>query len=99
MRAMDTPEDRAPVADHQRLTIERYDALVPLVKPYVMPVLQGYTVGDYLRHLWPTAIASLPAHGWGWDRSASAMAIRSLSRAFWPRSSTRGLTFDYTDLA
>ena len=40
------------VVDHQRLTIERYDALEPLVQDvYVMPVLQGYTVADYLRHL------------------------------------------------
>jgi hypothetical protein len=40
------------VEDHQRLTIERFDALRPLVTgTYVMPVLQGYTAGDYLRHL------------------------------------------------
>lgn len=41
------------VDDHQRLTIERYDALRVLVDPrvYVMPVLQGYSVEDYLRHL------------------------------------------------
>jgi hypothetical protein len=40
------------VAEHQRLTIERYDALLPLVQDvYVMPVLQGYTAEEYLRHL------------------------------------------------
>lgn len=40
------------VAEHQRLTIERYDALLPLVSgTYVMPVLQGYTIADYLSHL------------------------------------------------
>jgi hypothetical protein len=41
------------VKDHQRLTIERYDALVALVDPrvYVMPVLQGYAIEDYLRHI------------------------------------------------
>jgi hypothetical protein len=41
------------VEEHQRLTIERYDALVALADPrvYVMPVLQGYTVADYLRHI------------------------------------------------
>jgi hypothetical protein len=41
------------VEEHQRLTIERYDALVALVDPrvYVMPVLQGYTITDYLHHL------------------------------------------------
>jgi hypothetical protein len=40
------------VEEHQRLTVERYDALLPLVcGVYVMPVLQGYAVADYLRHL------------------------------------------------
>lgn len=40
------------VADHQRLTIERYDALVGLVDGvYVMPVLQGYASKEYLDHL------------------------------------------------
>lgn len=40
------------VAEHQRLTIERYDDLVALVDGvYIMPVLQGYTVADYMRHL------------------------------------------------
>lgn len=41
------------VLDHQRLTIERFDALREKVDPriYVMPVLQGYAVEDYLRHL------------------------------------------------
>lgn len=40
------------VAEHQRLTIERYDDLVALVpNVYIMPVLQGYTVADYLQHL------------------------------------------------
>lgn len=39
------------VADHQRLTIERYDALRPLVDVTLMPVLQGYALGDYLDHI------------------------------------------------
>jgi hypothetical protein len=39
------------VADHQRLTIERYDALLPLVSVTLMPVLQGYALGEYLDHL------------------------------------------------
>lgn len=47
------------VADHQRLTVERYDALVAelnrlfngRVPFHVMPVLQGQTIDDYLRHL------------------------------------------------
>lgn len=41
------------VEEHQRLTVERYDDLLFLVDPrvYVMPVLQGYAIGDYTRHL------------------------------------------------
>lgn len=40
------------VPDHQRLTIERYDALMRLgLATYVMPVLQGYAPGEYLSHL------------------------------------------------
>ena len=39
------------VERHQELTIERYDALVPLTPVYVMPVLQGYAACDYVRHL------------------------------------------------
>ena len=39
------------VAEHQRLTIERYDALLAC-RPgvYVMPVLQGYDPSDYVSH-------------------------------------------------
>jgi hypothetical protein len=40
------------IADHQRLTIERYDALLaadPGVR--IMPVLQGYAPADYVTHL------------------------------------------------
>jgi hypothetical protein len=47
------------VLDHQRLTIERYDALVEALDdlfpggvPFeVMPVLQGFLISDYLRHI------------------------------------------------
>jgi hypothetical protein len=40
------------VADHQRMTIERYDALHPLITSvYLMPVLQGYLISDYLSHI------------------------------------------------
>lgn len=40
------------VAEHQRLTIERYDALLAEDLPcYVLPVLQGYSPGDYVRHI------------------------------------------------
>src|SRR5688572_31289007 len=37
------------VAEHQRLTIERYDALVACdTGVYILPVLQGYTSKDYI---------------------------------------------------
>lgn len=47
------------IDDHQRLTIERYDALVAELErlfggevPFpVMPVLQGYAPSDYVRHI------------------------------------------------
>jgi glycerol dehydrogenase-like iron-containing ADH family enzyme len=50
------------VAEHQRRTIERYDALRPLVRSvYLMPVLQGYLVHEYLDHL--EAYGERLAHG------------------------------------
>lgn len=40
------------IADHQRLTIERYDALMAEnTGVYIMPVLQGYAPADYIEHL------------------------------------------------
>jgi hypothetical protein len=39
------------VRDHQRLTIERYAALVSLVPVYVLPVLQGYRPHEYAEHI------------------------------------------------
>lgn len=40
------------VTDHQRLTIERYDALVAEdVGAYIMPVLQGYSPQEYVSHI------------------------------------------------
>ena len=40
------------VAEHQRLTIERYDALLACdVGVYVMPVLQGYAPAEYVEHI------------------------------------------------
>lgn len=41
------------VADHQRLTIKRYDALLAAVsgEAPIMPVLQGYAAGEYVDHL------------------------------------------------
>jgi hypothetical protein len=40
------------IADHQRMTIEKYDELLSYSpKPYIMPVLQGYAPSDYVKHL------------------------------------------------
>ena len=39
------------IADHQRLTIERYDAIVSKTTAYIMPVLQGFEPSDYVAHL------------------------------------------------
>lgn len=39
------------IREHQRLTIERYDSLIKLTNFSVMPVLQGYQVSDYIKHL------------------------------------------------
>jgi hypothetical protein len=40
------------ITEHQRLTIERYDALRVLVSGvYIMPVIQGYDSPEYLSHL------------------------------------------------
>lgn len=41
------------IEEHQRLTIERYDALTAcdLGGVYLMPVLQGYAPADYVRHI------------------------------------------------
>lgn len=40
------------VADHQRLTIERYDALLRCETGcYILPVLQGYAPDEYVSHI------------------------------------------------
>ncbi len=41
------------VAEHQRLTIERYDALLKCDSGgvYIMPVLQGFTPAEYVDHI------------------------------------------------
>ncbi len=42
------------VAEHQKLTIQRYDRLLAELKkphPYIMPVLQGVNPQDYVTHL------------------------------------------------
>jgi hypothetical protein len=39
------------IAEHQRRTIERYDALLAHSPVRIMPVLQGWSPDDYRRHL------------------------------------------------
>lgn len=41
------------IPEHQRLTVERYDALMrcDVGGVYIMPVLQGYAPEDYVRHI------------------------------------------------
>lgn len=40
------------VRDHQRLTVERYDALLRCETGcYILPVLQGYSPDDYVEHI------------------------------------------------
>jgi len=39
------------IAQHQYLTIDRYDRLSALTDVPIMPVLQGYLVDDYINHL------------------------------------------------
>ena len=40
------------IKDHQRLTIERYDALIAEdTGVYIMPVLQGYSPESYVQHI------------------------------------------------
>lgn len=40
------------IADHQRLTIERYDAIRDCVShAYVLPVVQGYQPSEYVQHI------------------------------------------------
>lgn len=50
------------IAEHQRLTIERYDALLRCETGcYIMPVLQGYAPEDYVSHI--RQYGSRLAHG------------------------------------
>lgn len=40
------------IAEHQRLTVDRYDQLLASDLPFhVMPVLQGFAPSDYVRHV------------------------------------------------
>jgi hypothetical protein len=81
------------IPEHQRLTIERYDALMACKPPvYILPVLQGYAPADYVRHLSSTATGWRMVRGWASARSASATRTQALSsRCCW-RSRARGPT-------
>lgn len=39
------------VREHQRLTVERYDEIAARTDAYILPVLQGYQIADYLDHI------------------------------------------------
>lgn len=39
------------VAEHQQLTVQRYDQLKVLTDVYVLPVLQGYLPSEYVQHI------------------------------------------------
>lgn len=39
------------VLEHQNLTVERYDAISSKTTAYILPVLQGYRLADYLDHI------------------------------------------------
>lgn len=76
------------VAEHQRLTIERYDELVweDTAGVYIMPVLQGYAPEDYVRHVGMYGVDRL-AHG-AWvgvgsicKRNANPRAVEAVLRA------------------
>jgi hypothetical protein len=51
-KTQETGTSDGTVADHQRLTIERYDALIAEGLPFpVLPVLQGYAPREYQDHI------------------------------------------------
>lgn len=54
------------IAAHQRLTIERFDQIKTAIGGacYLMPVLQGWTVDDYLRHITMYGAERLPYGAW-----------------------------------
>jgi hypothetical protein len=39
------------IEQHQLLTVQNYDRLIALTSTYIMPVIQGYEISDYLNHL------------------------------------------------
>lgn len=62
------------VAGHQRLTIERYDALVAeRTGVYILPVLQGWRPSDYVSHI--RQYGKRLRRGSVWAPSASATPI------------------------
>lgn len=51
------------IPDHQRLTVQRFVALRSLCGSIIMPVLQGYSPADYVRHINMYGV-HLPAGTW-----------------------------------
>lgn len=71
------------VPEHQRLTIERYDALVAEeTGVYILPVLQGYAPADYVAHLVMYGDRLAPGHWVGvgsvCKRNGDAQAIEAV---------------------
>lgn len=63
------------VADHQRLTVERYDELLAESLPvYVLPVLQGFLPEEYVAHL--DSYGDRLAHG-AWVGVGSVCKVQS----------------------
>lgn len=75
------------IADHQRLTIERYDALMScdVGGAYIMPVLQGYQPADYVEHIRQYGARLAPGAWTGvgsvCKRNASPAAVEAVLKA------------------
>jgi hypothetical protein len=78
------------VREHQRLTIERYAALRPLVPVYVLPVLQGYHPREYVEHIAGYG-ALLPPGAWvGVGSVCKRNAdVGAIERVLWAIASAR----------
>ena len=70
------------IADHQRLTIERYDAIKAsgTAGVYLMPVLQGYPLADYVGHIRQQTASRLKRRAWVGVGSVCKTQCRSSRR-------------------
>lgn len=89
------------VRDHQRLTVERYDAIADAGTDgvYLMPVLQGWTPDDYRRCLEDYGDRIGTGAWLASARCASARAIPRRSARSSRRFCETGPTFAFTGLA